>query len=801
MIPGVRENIKIYAVAFALLLSGFSGLINQVLWQRALKTVLGGGESLSMTIVVVVFMLGLGLGSYVSSKTSKSLRNPIVAFAGIELLLAISNAVVCWLFTIDLGHSVFVVYEWAQQWGVSLQVVYSLLAVLILLIPCFLMGVTVPLTAEVCQRNFRKSDPRLISRLIAVNTIGSVVGVVISCSLLIPYLGISKSMLLAVGANLVAVVLILFAWQLSKVQSVAKAVKGGEGEAKSILRGAWLAFFLGFASLSYEMYLFRFFSLTNTPLPQIFAATVAGFLIFWSIGAALSSFNIGVSPMLAIGVLILNIVVVLFISLIDVFPFVAGVKPFITYLPLAVLFGVVGGILVRKLNLSKKLKVAVWIVIVVFCTDFQAERLGGGLSDERLVTLLKYGLSKFTIFLPCLVFGYLFGKVISQKASSWGGSVGIVYVFNTVGSCLGVLAIYFIGSLFSHPLVLLGVLALVLVCVTLIGYKGGGEEVSRFEKFVTAAPAVVFVVTVCVVHGMPKGYFQLNGKEGVIRVYEDGNMFWDGLWHSALAKDGSQRGTKNWYLATVPALSHGGGEDPIDTCVIGVGTGITASTLASFDHVRQVDAYDINESLQVIFDKYPEGTLGYKDNEKIKTYWMDARAGMILNQKKYDIIQTQPMYLKQAGSSLLNSKEFFELVERRLKPGGVFCLYSNGTKEQAFVVRETADKVFRYRETFFNGYMVILSNSPIDFDEKTVAQRLRQRSALAAEFQECDKTDSLEEVLAMWDSHRLPSGAGELIVSDDNPIIEYKYVLEQKVNSLNFPFELPRPGGINRKLE
>ena len=33
--------------------------------------------------------------------------------------------------------------------------------------------------------------------------------------------------------------------------------------------------------------------------------------------------------------------------------------------------------------------------------------------------------------------------------------------------------------------------------------------------------------------------------------------------------------------------------------------------------------------------------------------WQDARSGLALNPKKYDIIQAQPLYLKQAGSALL----------------------------------------------------------------------------------------------------------------------------------------------------
>ena len=47
----------------ALFLSGVASIVNQVVWQRALKIFLGGSESISAMVVVLVFMLGLGLGA------------------------------------------------------------------------------------------------------------------------------------------------------------------------------------------------------------------------------------------------------------------------------------------------------------------------------------------------------------------------------------------------------------------------------------------------------------------------------------------------------------------------------------------------------------------------------------------------------------------------------------------------------------------------------------------------------------------------------------------------------------------
>ncbi len=47
----------------ALFISGVASILNQVMWQRALKIFLGGSEALSSMVVVLVFRLGPGAGA------------------------------------------------------------------------------------------------------------------------------------------------------------------------------------------------------------------------------------------------------------------------------------------------------------------------------------------------------------------------------------------------------------------------------------------------------------------------------------------------------------------------------------------------------------------------------------------------------------------------------------------------------------------------------------------------------------------------------------------------------------------
>ena len=88
---------------------------------------------------------------------------------------------------------------------------------------------------------------------------------------------------------------------------------------------------------------------------------------------------------------------------------------------------------------------------------------------------------------------------------------------------------------------------------------------------------------------------------------------------------------------------------------------------------------------------YPAETLLPSDMTKIRIYWEDARAGIVRRDKQYDLITQSPLYLKQTGSSLLLSREYFALLKSRLKPGGIAGIYCNsqGNPAQAAMVRRT----------------------------------------------------------------------------------------------------------------
>jgi hypothetical protein len=217
--------------------------------------------------------------------------------------------------------------------------------------------------------------------------------------------------------------------------------------------------------------------------------------------------------------------------------------------------------------------------------------------------------------------------------------------------------------------------------------------------------------------------------------------------------------------------------------VIGLGTGITAATLAKSQLIDRVDTYEINEVLKRILRDYPDGTMNVTEIPKVKIIWQDGRAGLALNNdRKYDVIGQQPLYLVQSGSSCLLSKEYMELVKSRLKPGGVFGIYSNsmGIAEQAELVRATAASVFKYTESFGEGYLLVVSDSPIVYDRKSIEAKLagEGQGPLAAECRS-DRM-GIDRLVNYHDSPRL-NWQCPYIITDDHPLVEYPGMVQYLV--------------------
>jgi spermidine synthase len=683
----------------ALFASGVAGVLNQVVWQRALKIFLGGSETLSSMLVVLVFMLGLGLGAALTAPRIHRVRHPLRALALVEIALCAINVAIAFVLGMDIHESVYAVQRVAVAAGLPLRLVYALGALCVLLPPTLLMGVTLPFASEAFQRQLGARESNLLPVLFFLNTAGAALGAFGGSYYLLPYHGQWNALLAAAACNLLAASALLpLSYRVPPAAVPEEAGTGPVRQRRALQREEVLGGVLGFLSLGYEMYLLRVMALAHMPLPYTFAVTLCFFLLFWSI------------------------------------------------MPL------------------------------LYALD--RWELQFGLFDGCLL-----------YFTPCFVFGLLYGQLVSRSAESWGRDVGRFYALNTAGSCLGILFFTLVGYEMPQPYTP----ALIAVGLLLVGgqlwrrdaaaLRAGRPQASLVR--IAWAPLAIGAIALTL-HGLShsstrgRGMVTFWGRDGVVEIAGNGVVYLDGLWHAKLS-DGRDHvgGPYSWYMAIAALLAHPDA-DVEDALVVGLGTGVTAVTLSKL-HGIEVDAYEINQTLKRVLQGFPSKTLQVASRPNIQIFWQDARSGMALNPKKYDVILSAPLHLKQAGSSLLLSREYLKLVQSRLAERGVAAFYSyERDPAQALLVRNTVRSVFDYAETFRDGVVTVASNRPIRIDRERTLAQLRDSPALLDEIADYEAMAGAA-IDAELDRPRLPWRGTDYVVTDDHPLVEYPSAVKKLI--------------------
>ncbi|MHC4593249.1 MAG: fused MFS/spermidine synthase, partial [Planctomycetota bacterium] len=176
--PGQGARGLLVAVAF---LSGLAALSCEVLWMRYLAFF--SNLAYVFTAILGTYLVGIGAGSLACRLFLARSRRPLLLLAGIELLLG--------LMVLGCFSGGALVYAAAAPDPLRLLPMTAITV----LIPTLLMGAAFPL---ICAAFTASVDTvgRSVGVLYAVNTAGSIVGSLIPVFVLIPLIGIQRSLLL-----------------------------------------------------------------------------------------------------------------------------------------------------------------------------------------------------------------------------------------------------------------------------------------------------------------------------------------------------------------------------------------------------------------------------------------------------------------------------------------------------------------------------------------------------------------------------------------------------------------------------
>jgi len=639
--------------------SGLAGLVYEVTWTRLLTLYLGHTTA-AASAVVAAFLGGLAIGAAIGGRLASGWapRRCLKAYVVFEVAVAISAL----LLPIEL--SMFSpVLRWSYNGAAALFPLIRILSCIVMvMLPALALGATFPMAIRWLARG--SSEPaRESSRLYFVNTAGAAIGALLAGFVLIPSIGMSGTIFVAMAGSLLAALCVGVV--LSKPFEQTPPPPRREPLARDRAHSyapPWLAMTVlglsGFAALVHEIAWTRILSLVLGPTTYAFAATlaavIAGVAIGSGIGAALVSSRANKA---------------------------AGMLAF---------------------TLSLAAVTASWTYAAAGSRiPMMVARQVADLADFDQL-LLRAVLLTMALILPtsaCLGAAFPFALALTDDhLHPAPGRFGLVYAINTLGSVTGSLAagFLFIPAFGIQPTLWI-VSGSLIACTVVLIFSGALTGLSRAAGLITAAVSIVLVVTsppwdrellaagvYMYAPYVPKDLdLETQLKAGELLYYEEGAAATVSVKKltgtTTLAVDGktdaSNRGDMltQKLIAHLPLLLH---KDPKNVFVLGLGSGMTAGAALSHP-VERVDVIEISPEVVKASEFFKTENRNALADPRTHLIVGDGRSHLALSNQKYDVIVSEPSNPWIAGVSSLFTKEFFESAKRRLAPGGIICQWAN----------------------------------------------------------------------------------------------------------------------------
>ena len=773
-------------VLCAFFVSGASGLIHEVAWTRLLRLVMGN-TTFSITTVLCAFMGGLALGSYIGGRIIDRRDDPLRVFAFLEGAIALYCFLLPWL--IDGTQPIYrFIYQNTHTSFYVFSLIQFFFSGLLLLVPATFMGASLP----VLSRFFVRSPEQIgwsVGALYAINTFGAVLGASAAGFLLIPHMGVIKTIYLACLFNAMVCIwtYLLYRQTLVRSQEAVPGVTRPEKARRTTRKkkpepvtdrrlpygqGTLVAALIGYgfsgpAALIYEIAWTRAISLLIGSTVYAFSMMLTAFVLGLAVGSMVYARFVDRvrDPMRALAI----IEVAIGLSALAVVPFIDQLPFFVT------------GIISR------------------FSESFW------------LLQLFEFALILLIMLVPTVLMGAAFplaNRLYNQESTSVGRSVGTVYGSNTVGTILGsfvggFILIPWIGiqhSIFAAVLVniLVGSLffglsrswSLVprwLVAVSVILLAGAGVvfipswDASRmtFAPYYKAARiSTATAQSSSALDDLAKAEILFN-KEGLgttvtVKQIADGVrvLYINGKPDASSLLDLSSQK----MLAHVPLLLH---PEPRSALVIGLASGMSLGSAGLYP-LESLDCVEI-EPVMVeachYFDKYNNGILY---NPRVNIIIADGRNYLAMTRKRYDVIMSQPTNLYLAGVGDLFTREFFQLCRHHLTDQGIVCiwvqLYHMDLETFRSIV-QTFHSVFpdmTFWRSRKSDCLLVGSKERLTVDYEVLKRRLNT-DAIAADLRQINvKTiPDLLGNLVMGTDGAMRFSQGAPIHTDDNALVEF----------------------------
>ena len=720
-----------------LFLSGFAALVYQVLWMRDLA-VLFGSSAHAAAVDLAVFFGGIAAGAALYGRLARRVSNPLRVYGILEL--AVAASALMFFVLLDVYAWIYApLYQRVGDKVAILILVKSMLAVGILALPTMCMGATLP--AMVQHAGGRGAW------WYGINTAGATLGAFSAGFYLPPTLGFRGSYLLAVTLNVAAGLLALYAARTALPAPAAdvrpapsrrRQSSGAEIAALPGRVGPMLAVASGALTIALEIAWLRMFAQVLDNSVYAFSAIIV---------VALAAF--------ALAALVVD-------------------------------------------RLGHRSHEAGWMAVALAaCAALMALQprifiaLTGDLAPVQgdswpaYVTRI-FGMSALFVGVPAFVAGLVFPSLLrsARAAASAGATVGRLVALNTGGAIGGSLITTFVLLPSFGLWVTFALIAL--VYAGLAAKIGWLREARARRSLVFAAAAAAAVISLAS-PTLPRVRLDAARGERVLGVWEGSHgtvAVTEAAGGRALRLNNSyslggtvDRIERERIQTLIPLMLH---RDPRQVFFLGLGTGITAGEAVRHAVERVVVCELVPEVVQASRQYFHEWTRGLGVDPRVEIRQEDGRQYLAASGETFDVIVSDLFVPWHAGTGMLYTREHFETVRARLRPGGLFAqwlplfqLNQRDFEVLARTILEVFPHTVIWRGDFYANRPIVAlvaSDRPMPIDAGQLVTRAR---ALAPEISDAS---ALAGILPFY-AGNLGQGRGILdegpINTDEYPVIEY----------------------------
>ncbi len=661
----VHDVLRILFVA-----SGCAALIYEVIWFHLLRLVIGA-SALSVGIVLASFMGGMFLGSLLFARLVSRTRNPLRVYATIEigigafgLLMPLVLPAVRFIYVGLVGYGGL---------GIALR---ALIAAVLLLPPTALMGATLPAIARRYSHG-RRGMSQLASLYVA-NTVGAVMGCLLAAFYLLSVWDIWVATAVAAALNFAIgwYALRLSRSAASEAEPAAAPVASATTEPAAEPYAVYLAIGLsGLTALGAQVVWTRLLTLLFGATIYAFAIILAVFLAGLGLGSIAASYLLrrSASP--------------------------------------------VHGLAWSQVALVPAVLLAGWLLATVLPYAAPAS-----MTPVRALHALHV-LRAMVVILPgAALWGMSFPFALAAAGRSHGDpgrSSGRVYAANTIGAIIGALGVSFWavpawGTRWAQQILVLG--AAVSAAALFHAIRRAPERFTPGGRRLRSLPPTwalaAGALAAALLPGLSK-VFQTHARYIWWVDPQDQYLYVTEGAASTVAVHVGANGTRSFHVSGRVEASNNNNDmrlqrllghlsvlahpHPESVLVVGLGAGVTAGALTLHPEVKRIVICEIEPRVVGATRLFATENYSVLSDPRVQVVFDDARHFLATTRERFDVITSDPIHPWVRGNSVLFSREYYEIVRSRLRPGGIAT--------QWVPLYETSEEAIRIQmRTFTDGF-------------------------------------------------------------------------------------------------